>query len=89
MAKFRKKPIAIEAVQWNGQTIEPAYPDDKRIYEGGMASALEVTMNAKGLYQYSAKLYFRDVEDLLARGCDLAEQLDRQFRAAFPTPSER
>ncbi len=36
MAKFRKKPIAIEAVQWNGQTIEPAYPGDTRIYEGGI-----------------------------------------------------
>ena len=33
--KYRKKPIAIEAVQWNGQAIEPAYPGDRRVYEGG------------------------------------------------------
>lgn len=35
MAKYRKKPIAVEAWQWNGQEIPLAYPSDKRIYVGG------------------------------------------------------
>ena len=32
MPKFRKKPIAVEAVQWNGQTFPG---DEDRVYEGG------------------------------------------------------
>lgn len=54
--------------------------------EGGQPPSLEVTMNAKGLYQYAVKFYFRDAADLLENGSEVARQFDQQFRLAFPTP---
>jgi hypothetical protein len=50
-------------------------------------ASLEVNINAKGMYQYSVKFFFRGADELLAHAVHQAVEFDKQFRSAFPTPS--
>lgn len=52
-----------------------------------LQNTLEVSVNAKGYYQYSIKFSFASAEDLAANGTTLAAEFDQRFRAKFVPPN--
>jgi hypothetical protein len=58
------------------------------VTEGATPSSLEVSMNARGLYQYTVKLYIGEpTVEALEAALATVQQLDRRFRRAIPTPA--
>lgn len=65
----------------------------REIYEGETPCSLDITLNAKGQYQYALKLYFTAEGNPALRATqlayllDTAEAFDRDFRERFDTPN--
>ena len=49
-------------------------------------SCVEVSVTAKGFYQYAAKFYYASVDDLLAQAVEDVARFDAQFRQQFLVP---
>jgi hypothetical protein len=70
-----------KTTQRHGETPENVFTE---VVDGGTFPSLEVTVNAKGQYQYAIKLYYENVRDLISLSLDDLEAFDRRFRASFP-----